>query len=103
MVWSGDSRKGSMDAMTVGIICKGLASGMIGAPYGQWLRSYDPDAHNGRGEAQWTTDASLALAFSDAVEAHSYWTQTSRTMPIRPDGKPNRPLTAFTVEVAPLP
>jgi hypothetical protein len=27
------------------------------------------------------------------------WKRTSKTHPRRPDGKPNRPMTAFTVEV----
>lgn len=40
-----------------------------------------------------------AKQFPSAVEAVEYWQAVDPTNPIRPDGKPNRPLTAFTVEI----
>jgi hypothetical protein len=61
--------------------------------------SYDPDAHDGLGLAEWTTDPMEAMRFSDQAAALARWKQTSTVRPLREDGKPNRPLTAVTVSV----
>ena len=95
--------------MTVGIVCMGLANGREvltsgqPSPLGQWLKSYDPEAHRGRGAAEWTDLPADAMQFPGPAEAFRYWKQTSRTRPVRPDGQPNRPLTAFTIMLEPLP
>jgi len=72
-------------------------------PAGAWLRSYDPEAYGGRGIADWTVDPAKAMRFKTGSEAMVLYTTRSRTRPSRPDGKPNRPLTAFTVSVEQLP
>lgn len=71
-----------------------------------WLESYDPD---GGGDVAYPTgtftitrDRSAALAFDDPGAALECWRQVSTRTPRRPDGKPNRPLTALTVEVTRL-
>jgi len=64
---------------------------------GKYLLSYDPDAADGRGVATFTDDKSKAMKFKDFVEAWELWRKQSALRPTRPDGKPNRPLTAFTV------
>jgi hypothetical protein len=33
------------------------------------------------------------------VEAHALWTAVSKEKPVREDGQPNRPLTAFNVSI----
>lgn len=71
------------------------------APIGQYLKSYDPNAHDGRGTAEWTADIDAAMVFSDPTSLLKYWKQVSRVRPVRPDGKPNRPLTAFTILIEP--
>jgi hypothetical protein len=81
------------------MVCVG---GPPGAPIGQYLLSYDPEAFKGRGWAEWTADLTKARQFEDYAAALAYWRQVSRTRPTRPDGAPNRPLTAFTVTVEPL-
>jgi hypothetical protein len=43
-----------------------------------------------------TPDRSKAL-WLDLLHAHALWSAVDPRNPIRPDGKPNRPLTAFTV------
>ena len=43
-------------------------------------------------------DIKKALQFDNFHEAMDFWIQDSLTIPRRRDGKPNRPLTAFTVE-----
>jgi hypothetical protein len=69
---------------------------------GHYLTFYDPDSGGGRGEIRTSTRPELALQFPDYGRAHECWTQQSRVMPFRSDGKRNRPLTAFTVEYVPV-
>lgn len=76
----------------------------IGGPSdldGCWLKSYDPDAREGRGEVVGTRLREEALVFADPGQALACWRRASTVMPLRPDGKPNRPLSAFTVEILP--
>jgi len=42
----------------------------------------------------------LSRAASDAM---IFWGTQSNTVPLRPDGKPNKPLTALSIEVEPAP
>lgn len=68
-----------------------------------WLKTYDPDfGDDGRGFFECVENRDEAKVFQSLEEAHAYWTQVPKVMPTRPDGKPNRPLTAFTVEVRPI-
>ena len=48
-----------------------------------------------------TTTRELALDWPDAGEAMKSWNTVNGQRPRRPDGKPNKPLTALTVEVQP--
>jgi len=66
---------------------------------GQWLKAYDPDARGGHGAIKGTPHRKEALRFPDMSAAMKFWRQTSAVLPVRPDGQPNRPLTAFTIEV----
>lgn len=43
-----------------------------------------------------------AHQFEDPVEALEVWRSQSTKVPTRPDGAPNRPLTAYTIEVMTL-
>jgi hypothetical protein len=70
-----------------------------GLPVGWYLASYDADGNDGWGEATWTNNPAEAIAFTTAIEARACWTEQSRLRPLRPDGKPNRPLTAFSILV----
>lgn len=72
-------------------------------PLNSYLEHYDPEAHEGRGSAKWTADIDHALLFPTMEAAMEFWRKQSRTRPLRPDGKPNRPLTAFNVTVEPAP
>lgn len=67
-----------------------------------YVRRFDPDANGGLGEVIWTQDVRLAWRFRDQVEAMEYWRQPSTVLPLRPDGKPNRPLTAYSISVIPV-
>lgn len=72
--------------------------GMIG----KWIESYDPDAHDGRGDLRVTANREKALRFSSPGDAMRFWKQQSKKQPLRTDGQPNRPLTAWTVGIEPL-
>ena len=81
------------------LVCWGLV-GVASPPEldGAYLESYDVEAHEGRGTAVWTRDLAKALHFPSFETAIRTWQLRSTTVPWRPDNKPNRPLTAFSVE-----
>jgi hypothetical protein len=62
------------------------------AHVGQALAFYDPDSYFGAGE----------FRFPSAADAFDEWKRVSTVRPIRHDGKPNRPLSAFTLKVMPV-
>lgn len=66
---------------------------------GGYVAEFDPDGYSGRGNLRLTRDPASAIKFHDFVAAVEYWKQQSIEKPLRPDGKPNRPLTAYTVEM----
>lgn len=97
--------------MSYGILIHGLISGFRTAFDGQWLAEYDPE-RNGvdpvggfpmNAHIVTTDDPRKALAFEDVAAAWETWTRQCKRTPLRPDGKPNRPLTAFTVAIERLP
>ena len=65
---------------------------------GQMLAAFDNDYGDGRGTCVWTHDPAKALRFNDATAVMATWQSVSTVRPVRPDGKPNRPLTAFHIE-----
>lgn len=73
------------------------------APAGSFLMACDPDANAGRGSATWTGSIAKALRFAGPREALMCWQQQSTRLPLRPDGQPNRPLTAYTVSLLEVP
>jgi hypothetical protein len=71
-----------------------------GPDAGRLLASYDPDYENGRGLVGSTDDPAEAMLFPDMVSAWNEWKRPSTVHPIRlTDGKPNRPMSAFTITV----
>lgn len=68
----------------------------------RYVMAYDPSVGI-HGAIDVTLDPAKALAFPGIEEAWRAWTEQSKSHPLRPDGKPNRPLTAFTVEFVKLP
>ena len=80
----------------------GLAAGGYTGYEGQYVQRL----HFVGGDREAVLDAThfqfRALQFPSVVEAMEFWRQVEPRQPIRPDGKPNRPLTTFTVEVKPL-
>ena len=83
--------------MTVTIRILGIAGG---GTYVDpvWLAAFR-DTEDGRGHATLTDRPERALRFPRASDALDFWRQRSRYVPFRPDGKPNRPLTAYHIEI----
>lgn len=63
-----------------------------------YLLSFDLDAHEGRGAIAMTVDPTKALTWPDVADVLAAWKAQSTVRPLRPDGKPNRPLSALTIE-----
>lgn len=79
------------------IRCLGYANGAPCNVLEAMLKAYDPEFKHGLGKADWTYDVRRAMKFKDHTAAWELWHKTSKTRPKRPDGQPNRPLTAFNV------
>jgi hypothetical protein len=62
-----------------------------------WLVECDVDAGAGLGSVLCTRDPAHARTFLSFQGCMDYWARQSTVCPWRDDGKPNRPLTAFTV------
>lgn len=84
------------------ILIIGLNNGTPTEFDGKWLAEYDPKRQGfdsqGRpmiAHIKVTDDPMKALMFDDAVDALKLWRLADG---IRPDGKPNRPLSAFHVQ-----
>lgn len=75
----------------------GSVSGPQGPIERAFVKSYDPDGHDGQGDLEITADPADAHVYADAGEALAAYHAQSTVRPLREDGKPNRPLLAFTV------
>lgn len=74
----------------------GTILGCQSAP-GQYLAWYDPDALGGLGACGWTDHIEDAKRFPDFISAHDEYRRVSTRYPLRGDGRPNRPLTAYSI------
>lgn len=80
----------------------GLCNGAPSEFDGKYVAAYDPSYHPvgeeyDGGLLEVTDDPAKALQFATAGEAMGCWQRSYGT---RSDGKPNRPLTAWTVEIS---
>lgn len=80
----------------------GLADGRPSPVDRAYLVRCDVDARNGVGEVIGTDDPDKAMVFDTIIDAMSYYRRESTVVPLRPDGRPNRPLTAFTILIKPV-
>jgi hypothetical protein len=67
---------------------------------GCYLQNFWPELDDGAAHVQVTPDVKHAKLFDSAGDAAEFWKTQSKVVPLRPDGLPNRPLTAFTVEIS---
>lgn len=105
--------------MTAIIKVAALANGLeFASPL--WVETYDLDAVPTRRESYFEDDGSVVIngafggtirltpvranarQFPSSAEAMLAWNAVSQSRPRRPDGRPNKPLTALTVEVEPF-
>lgn len=70
---------------------------------GMYLKAFDPDALMGRGRVEGTLKLQEAMKFDTSQQAHEFWRQTSKEYPTRQDGRPNRPLTLYNIEILTVP
>lgn len=72
---------------------------------GHYLKSYDPDAREGIGEAVFTGGPEDAITFGSFDDAKAYWYRQSTVMPMRAFrgvDRENRPLAVCDVTIDPL-
>jgi len=86
----------------LGLVGRAVAVHDGKTPAGEYLASFAPEAYDGRGLATFTRDRARALVFPDFKAAYECIGTRPKKRPTRPDGKPNRPLTAFTLNIEPL-
>lgn len=67
-----------------------------------FLVSCDVDAHDGQGAVVISNSPPLAMQFDDIVHVMTYRDRVSTVRPLRDDGKPNRPLSYFTIGFIPV-
>ena len=67
-----------------------------------YVVKYDPEAYDGRGDVQLSHKRADALTFDSHEAAWAFWKQVPKNRPKRADGRPNRPLTAFSVWIEPV-
>lgn len=75
-----------------------MADGQPSVFDGEYVTDFDPDFMDGLGMVKSTPDISKAKPFKDLAAVMAFWKTQSTVKPTRPDGRPNRPLTAFTIE-----
>jgi hypothetical protein len=68
-----------------------------------YLEDFDLEFRGGLGKATLTADPSKALPFETLESLFETWSTISRTKPRREDGRPNRPLTAYSFEPEQVP
>jgi hypothetical protein len=70
--------------------------------HGNYVASYTPHGHGGRGSWRFTGELTKAKRFPSYEAAFEAWREPSNTHPRRVDGRPNRPLTMFNVTIEPV-
>ena len=89
--------------MTVLLRIVGGANGAPCPEAGCYVRRYSADGYGGRGCLLLTPQVEHAHHYPSFIDALEEWRRVSATHPVRKDGKPNRPLSAFTVTIEPAP
>lgn len=88
------------EADAVALAIAGAAGTVVTGDYLEWS---NPNARHGRGDDRWTSDVKKAKRFETFADAMACWKAQSTLVPFRPDGEPNRPMTAYSVTVEKLP
>jgi hypothetical protein len=81
------------------MLCHGDARGM-GENEGQYLAEFNLEA--GHEKIRWSDDIAEAIRFDSFHDFFATWNTVYARIPVRQDGKPNKPLTAWNVEPKPV-
>jgi hypothetical protein len=74
-------------------------SGMGEVAFPVWVKSFDIEAHDGQGDVEVTQVRGEAYCWPNPAAAMAAWNTISTVRPVRADGKPNKPMTAMTIEL----
>jgi hypothetical protein len=101
-------RKKPMNPPLIVLQIVGLNTGEPTPFDGQYLKEYDcsrdgrsPDGRRLLAHIVTTPNIEDAMHLKDMAEFHAVWAAIDPRNPVRSDGKPNRPLTAFSVMAVP--
>jgi hypothetical protein len=67
---------------------------------GQYLMSFDFEAHDGQGDGVFTPNIEEAMTFTSMQEVINFVKTQPQCKPLRDDGLPNRPMTAVSISIA---
>lgn len=83
---------------------EGMADRSPTVARGQFVSEFHANVNQGRGDLVLTRDPANAMRFRTKDAAFACWqTQCKPPFDRRRDGKPNRPMTAYTVTILPYP
>lgn len=88
-----------MSEYVIRILGVGSDMGMFDHMPATYLKSYDVDAYDQVAATVFTQNIHDALHFASRTIAFTTWQTQSTARPLRDDGEPNRPLTAFSVSI----
>jgi hypothetical protein len=77
---------------------KHILSIVAGRVTWRWLKAYDADGMAGFGLIDTTDNRAEARRFPSLEAVLECWRTQIRVQPLRDDGRPNRPLTAHSIE-----
>lgn len=80
----------------------GLATGHTTPWDGQYLKNFDFEARGGKGAIMTTIDIMEAWLFDDMKAVWELYHTQPKCCPLRDDGEPNKPITAFNWEIIKL-
>jgi hypothetical protein len=84
------------------IIALGFENGTPCPHAGEYLKSFDHEVYDGQGLGVFTKSLARAKRFDTHEDVFAFWNMQSASRPLRPDGKPNKPLTALSVKIEPV-
>lgn len=76
-----------------------FANGQPCREAGSYIKNFDAEAYPARGSVLLTWEPEDAKRFSNQQQAFEFWQTQCKHEPVRPDGRPNRPLTAYNVSI----
>lgn len=83
------------EATAAALAVAAVTGQVVLGPYLEWS---DPEANSGYGAEHWTGELAKAKRFPTFADAMACWKAQSKVRPFRDDGRPNRPMTAYSIE-----